>query len=62
MLMISKGVDINSQDKAGETAIHQVAIRGLEETLAILVNIKGVNLNIPDVYVIRYISKYSNSN
>ena len=49
MLMISRGADVNSQDKNGETPLHQAALRGLEESVVMLINTQSVNLNLVDV-------------
>ena len=44
--MISKGADVNSQDKSGETPLHQAALRGLEESVIMLINTRSVKLNL----------------
>ena len=50
--MISKGADVNSQDKNGETPLHQASLRGLEQSVVMLANTQSVNLNLLDMYVL----------
>ncbi len=56
--MISKGADVNGQNKHGETPLHQAAQRGRDQNVLFLLNNKA-NANQPNKYATHHISAYN---